>query len=309
MEEGAGRKRETTESTKNIYKNNIIRLNKGAEIKYNKNGEPNLDFLKDTEDILGKISHLKPNSRRTYLISIVSTLTGIKKYEKVRTIYYDLMQNYNKELKQNNNKSESQKENWIPQSEVLQVYQALGEKVLPLLSLKKVSPKEWDEILSFVVLSLYCLQPPRRNKDYQMMKVIKSPKDLDEDYKNFNYYSLAKPPQFLFYNYKTKGTYNLQEVPVSTDLKNILTAYLKLHPLRKEKSYFLLVDSKGQPIHQVNAITRILNSIFGKKIGVSLLRNIYLTDKFKAPVNELQNTATAMGTSSATVQQQYIKND
>jgi hypothetical protein len=71
----------------------------------------------------------------------------------------------------------------------------------------------------------------------------------------------------------------------------------------------LLVDSKGQPLHQVNAITRILNSIFGKKIGVSLLRNIYLTDKFKAPVNELQNTANAMGTSSATVQSNYIKND
>jgi hypothetical protein len=69
------------------------------------------------------------------------------------------------------------------------------------------------------------------------------------------------------------------------------------------------VDSKGQPIHQVNAITRILNSIFGKKIGVSLLRNIYLTDKFKEPVNELQRTANAMGTSSSTIQDNYIKND
>jgi hypothetical protein len=309
MEEGAGRKRETTESTKNIYKNNIIRLNNGVEIKYNKNGEPNLDFLKNTEEVLGKISHLKPNSQRTYLISIVSTLTGLKKYEKVRAIYYDMMQNYNKELKQNNTKSDTQKENWIPQSEVMEVYTALSEKALPLLSLKKVNANQWDEILSFVVLSLYCLQPPRRNKDYQMMVVIKSPKDLGENYKDFNYYSISNPPQFLFYNYKTKGTYNLQEVPVSPELKNILAAYLKLHPCKKEKNFFLLVDSKGQPLQQVNAITRILNSVFGKKIGVSMLRNIYLTDKFKAPVNELQNTANAMGTSSATVQSNYIKND
>ena len=89
MEEGGKKiRRETTDSTKNIYKNNIIRLNGGAEIKYNKNGEPNLDFLKNTEEILGKISHLKPNSQRTYLISIVSTLTGLKKYEKVRAVYY-----------------------------------------------------------------------------------------------------------------------------------------------------------------------------------------------------------------------------
>jgi len=308
-EEGGARKRETTESTKNIYKNNIIRLNNGNEIKFDKNGNPNLDFLKNTEETLAKFAKLKPNSQRTYLISIVSTLTGLKKYEKVRAVYYDLMDKFNKELRTNNTKSETQQENWISQAEVMEVYQALGERVLPLLSLKKVSAKEWDEILSFVVLSLYCLQPPRRNKDYQMMKVIKSTKDLEENYKDFNYYSLAKPPHFLFYNYKTKGTYALQEVPVSADLKDVLTAYLKLHPLRKEKSFFLLVDSKGQPLHQVNAITRILNSIFGKKIGVSLLRNIYLTDKFKAPVNELQNTANAMGTSSATVQSNYIKND
>ena len=309
MEEGAGRKRVTTDSTKNIYKNNIIRLNNGNEIKYNKQGEPNLDFLKNTEETLAKFANLKPNSQRTYLISIVSTLTGIKKYEKVRAVYYDLMDKFNKELRTNNTKSETQQENWISQAEVLQVYKDLGEKVLPLLSLKKVSASEWDQILKFVVLSLYCLQPPRRNKDYQMMRVIKSAKDLEENYKDFNYYSLAKPPQFLFYNYKTKGTYALQEVPVSSDLKDILTAYLKLHPCKKEKSFFLLVDSKGQPIHQVNAITRILNSIFGKKIGVSMLRSIFLSDKFKAPTQEMRDMATAMGTSTDMLQQQYVKMD
>jgi hypothetical protein len=309
MEEGAGRKRITTESTKNIYKNNIIRLNNGNEIKYNKNGEPNLDFLKNTEETLAKFAKLKPNSQRTYLISIVSTLTGLKKYEKVRAVYYDLMDKFNKELKQNNTKSETQQENWIPQSEVMEIYQALGEKVLPLLGLKKVNANQWDEILSFVILSLYCLQPPRRNKDYQYCKVIKNNKDLEENYKDFNYYSLAKPPQFLFYNYKTKGTYALQEVPVSPDLNAILTAYLKLHPLRKEKSYFLLVDSKGQPLHQVNAITRILNSIFGKKIGVSMLRNIFLSDKFKAPTQEMRDMANAMGTSTDMLQSVYVKMD
>jgi hypothetical protein len=56
-EEGGARKRETTDSTKNIYKNNIIRLNNGAEIKFDKNGNPNLAFLKKTEDILKKFEH------------------------------------------------------------------------------------------------------------------------------------------------------------------------------------------------------------------------------------------------------------
>jgi hypothetical protein len=309
MEEGGKKIRVTTESTKNIYKNNIVRLNNGTEIKYDKNGNPNLSFLKKTEDILGKISHLKPNSQRTYLISIVSTLKGLKGYDKEMKFYYNLMMEYNKTLKSNNTKSEAQKDNWISQEEVFQVYNTLGEKVLPLLKLKKVTPKEWEEILSFVVLSLYTLQPPRRNKDYAYMKVIKTPKDLDENYKDFNYYSTTKPPQFLFYNYKTKGTYALQEVPVSPELKDILTDYLKLHPLKKEKNYFLLVNYKGEPLHQVNAITRILNSIFGKKIGVSMLRSIFLSDKFKAPTQEMRDTANAMGTSTNMLQSVYVKMD
>jgi len=40
-----------------------------------------------------------------------------------------------------------------------------------------------------------------------------------------------------------------------------------------------------------------------------MLRNIYLTDKFKEPMNELKATATAMGTSSSTIENNYIKTD
>ena len=92
-------------------------------------------------------------------------------------------------------------------------------------------------------------------------------------------------------------------------LEKILLLYLKLHPLRKEKNFFLLVDFDGEELKQVNSITRILNRIFNKKIGVSMLRNIYLTDKFKKPLEILKETAENMGTSSNTIQNNYIKLD
>lgn len=294
-------KREISETSKNIYTKNILRLNDGNEIK-------NYNFLKKTDNIMNKINHLKPNSQRTYLISIVSTIKGLKGFEKEFKIYYNKMMELNKELKVNNEKSETQKENWISQDEVKEIFNEYYENVEPLLNLKKVNSKQWDDILDFVVLSLYVLNQPRRNKDYQLMKVLKKHKNLSEDYKDFNYY-VPTESKFLFYNYKTQGTYHLQEVEVNETLQKILLQFLKLHPLRKEKNFFLLVDYDGEELKQINCITRILNRIFKKKIGVSALRGIYLTDKFKKPLEELKETATAMGTSSGTISDTYVKLD
>lgn len=40
-----------------------------------------------------------------------------------------------------------------------------------------------------------------------------------------------------------------------------------------------------------------------------MLRSIFLTDKFKTPMNELQETAHAMGTSQNVISNQYVKLD
>jgi len=294
-------KRQISDTSKSIYSKNVSRLNDGNEIK-------NYNFLKKTENIMSKINHLKPNSQRTYLISIVSTIKGLKGFDKEFKIYYEKMMELNKELKVNNTKSDVQAENWISQDKVKETFDEYYKKVEPLLKLKKVNEKEWDDILDFVVLSLYVVNEPRRLKDYQLMRVIKSSKDLTEDYKNFNYY-LPVNCKFLFYNYKTKGTYQLQEINVNELLQNILLQYLKLHPLRKEKNFFLLVDYNGEELKQGNSITRILNRIFDKKISVSMLRNIYLTDKFQKPMEILKETANNMGTSSNVISNQYVKID
>ena len=94
----------------------------------------------------------------------------------------------------------------------------------------------------------------------------------------------------------------------------VITSYLKFHPLRNEfktKSSVipLLVDHEGAPFTSNNAITRILNKVFGKKIGVSMLRNIYLTDKYGDKIGELEQDAKEMGTSASTIQNQYVKLD
>ena len=54
-------------------------------------------------------------------------------------------------------------------------------------------------------------------------------------------------------------------------------------------------------------ITRLLNKIFGKNIGSSMLRNLYLTNKYGDMVEELKKDTTDMGTSVDTALSTYIK--
>jgi hypothetical protein len=56
-------------------------------------------------------------------------------------------------------------------------------------------------------------------------------------------------------------------------------------------------------------ITRLLNKIFGKSVGSSLLRNMYLSNKYGGMVEDLKNDTKNMGTSLGVALSTYIKED
>ena len=198
-----------SESSLKLYLNNLKRLNGGNEIK-------NLVFLKDESKILDKIKDYKPNTRRTYLISIVSLLKEEPKMKKLYDKYYKYLMEYNNELKVNTTKSETQKENWITKEEIDELYKSMETSILEkIVNKKKITEEEFNELLYFVVLSLYTLNPPRRNLDYMYMVVVK--KYNDEMDKKFNYLDLENN-LFHFNNYKTQGTYKTQTVAISPQL-------------------------------------------------------------------------------------------
>lgn len=293
-----------TESSLKLYFNNLRRLNGGDFPK-------SFTFLKDVDAIVAKLADYKPNTRRTYLISIVSLLKTEPKQKKLYDKYFALLDGYNKDLATNNDKSETQKENWLSQDAVKKVYDDLTAEVEPLLKQKRLGTDAYNKLLSWVILSLYTLQPPRRNMDYQI--AVATNKYHTELPTEYNYLDLPNAVWY-FNNYKTKGTYKTQEIKANDEIMDVIRKYLKFHPLRAELkkktgSVPFLVSADGSPLEGVNAITRILNKIFGRRIGVSLLRNIYLTDKYAPKVAELNNDATAMGTSASTIQNQYIKMD
>jgi hypothetical protein len=100
-----------------------------------------------------------------------------------------------------------------------------------VFALKKLNAEQYKKMLYLVVLALYVLQPVRRNKDYQLCKVVTNTKKIAStpNYKDFNYLDLSTQ-KFLFYNFKTSGTYHLQEIDVSPELYHILSTFMKFHP-------------------------------------------------------------------------------
>jgi len=293
-------KQNVTDSTKKLYLRNLRILNGNKEV-------IDLDFLKDIDSILAKLEDKKPTTKRTYLISIVSCLKGNTHFKKEFDIYYALMMELNNDLKTRTEKSDTQKNNWMDQSEVQNVYDELSQQVAPLFKKKSIDERDWTMILSFFILSLYTLQPPRRNKDYQLCKITK--KYNDSLSPEFNYLDI-NTNQFIFNNYKTKGSYGSVKTEIPIELQKVIKLYLKAYPDFKNKiktNPFLLIHFDGSHFEQSNIITRILNKIFKKKIGASMLRNIYLTSKYSDKEREMANDAKAMGTSTATMQTNYIK--
>ena len=96
------------------------------------------------------------------------------------------------------------------------------------------------------------------------------------------------------------------------DKDEIFKECVEENNLMKKKSFEpvpLLMSQDGKAIDTSTEMTRTLNKIFGKKIGSSLLRNIFLTDKYKDTKEEMEEDVKAMGTSSMTANTNYIKTE
>jgi hypothetical protein len=277
---------ELRDSTKKAYLSRLTNLNGGTD-------PTSYKFLQDTEAIEKRLEKYTDNTKRTFYIAIVTYLPEKNKFRKY---YYDKMMELNKAGRENTEKSEKQTENWMSQEEVRAVWEKLKTEAEPLLRKKKFSDAETNLLQSYVILSLYVMQPPRRSMDYTQMMVV--PMYDDNMDKAFNYLSL-KEKKFYFNNYKTAGTYKTQSQDIPEDLFAILKKFRKTG----------LLLTKNDKAVTSPQMTDILNKIFGKKISVSMLRNIFLSSKHSDGAKELEKDVKMMGTSVAVARQSYIKTD
>lgn len=292
------------ESTANQYLQTLWSLN---------NNKPfnNLSWLKKTETIDERLKTFAPSTQLNYLAVIVSALSIFsdkKGYNKIYNHWREKMNEMKKERDANTNgneKTQKQEDNWINWDEVEKKKSELNTEISSFLSNKNITPLQYDKLLRFVILSLYTDIPPRRN-EYLDMYVIKKVGDGTEN--NRNYYETSTK-RFIFNVYKTAKKYGQQIIEIPDTLHHTLQAYLKHHPLAKSKSkeFRLLVKSDGSNFTSANSITRILNRIFGKNVGSSMLRHSYITSKYGDTIKELKDVAEDMGHTPQQQQGVYYK--
>jgi hypothetical protein len=230
---------------------------------------------------------------------------ALKEYRKVMTSDAALVNK--REISQT--LSDSQKENLISQEEVIKIYNQLKAEAMPLTKLPRVSRKQFETLQNFVLLSMYVLIPPRRSMDYALFKIRNFDEtSTSEDNYMVNYNKNKKKglATFIFNSYKNSkrlGRQILENIPKS--LEKIIDMWKLFN-----KSDYLLINNQGKPVSQ-SKIANWLNDIFGgKNISTSLLRHIYLSDKYKdVDLQDLTDTAHAMGQTDVRRTLKYVDKD
>jgi len=293
--------RGVTETTATEYITMLKQLNGG-------NSYSNLGFLKKKEEVMGKIAGYADSTQKSMLGALVSILSLEKDkptYKSIYNFYYERMLEASKKSREvdTSAKTDTQAANWITWDEVMKRHGELAKEVAPLAKQKLLTPGNWNALLSYVLLSLYTLIPPRRNQDYQDLFIVK--KWTDGLTKDKNYYDMATH-KFIFNKYKTSKAHGVQEIDIKDNapLIEVMNLYIKLHPSKGKGEMRFLVNPDGSALASVNSITRILNRAFGKHIGSSMLRHIYLSSKYK--IDDMKADAEAMGHTLG-VQKEYLK--
>ena len=277
-----------SDSSKKLYASKIRLLN-------DKETPKTLTFLKKTDSVLEKIAKYEnPNTRRSFYIAVVSALKDRKGFKKAYDVYHAKMMEMNATLNKESYKSEKTKEKLnISQEQLLERQKDLESAML--VKGKSIKDDEYKKLMYLLVVSLYTLIKPRRALDYSAM-VVGEP--IDQEH---NYYYNGK---FYFRNFKTKkGGEEIIDVPEK--LQKIIKVYLKYkkHP----ESKFLLHTRDKAQMKTANDMNELIKKAFGMNIGVSALRNIFLSDKYSDVISDLKEDVADMGTSVGVALGTYIK--
>ena len=311
-------KKKISDSTATAYLRVLYKLN---------NDEPfnNLNFIKNKDEIINKISGLKADNTKKMYLGAICSILGLERFKskpfmKAKQAYYSLMMDYAKahnEEEIKNEKTEKQRINWLNYEDIIKTRDELKDKIKDNVK----TEKQYNDLLNYLILSLYTYILPRRNLDYNIMVLNFDNKPQDT---NKNYLILKKDNEkFIFNKYKTsKSDDNKNETPEerenrrtvkieSFELLKIIHTYFFNHPLikgkptKKHEGLPFLVYYDGRPFIN-NSITRVLNRIFKKNIGSSMLRHIIASYKGGEDLKELKQRAQEMG-HSLDQHIQYIK--
>jgi hypothetical protein len=313
--------KEAIDNKRNIKPNSLkaylISLQKTHDFIEGKGELEDLNFLKNEEEVVEKLQDLKLSTQKNYLSAIIVALDAMNDegdYDDELEYYRGYLaelQKQHQEEQEKQQKTKSQDENWVSMKQLRKVMNGYKADIMEreLLTKPELNRKQFDLVQKWVVANLFLddENPPTR-LDYAPMKVIKEEdfnKLSDEDKEDNNYLVLKSRNKkyFHFGEYKTAKKYGANVIPVGKKLNSVLNIWLRINPTDS-----LLLNSQGKP-QTANGLGKYITKVFeptGKKIGVNLLRHIFITEKFEPQLEEKQEVAKKMSHSVAT-QELYAK--
>ena len=315
IDERAVHGKQVSEATLTVYLNNISAMSKMMN-----DGEVvgGFDWLKDTDKFNDTLTKNKPNyvTRKNYLNAIMSYITAynqdksltpiLEKIEKQRDVYskqYD-------ELNASGKWSENQEKNMLSRKEFNTVLTQIGTEIKQK-NLKKTLTANANEkalLQAYLLLNIHKTLPIRNELgNCLVMGKRDFNKVITETRRQNNYLVVEKSKQTFYFNdYKTKKIYEERVIPVPAHLKKTIRFYLRFFPGDK----YLICKFNGEPAG-TNNVTQILTKQFKKRIGKSvsttLLRKLYLSEKYSSIKSEQLADAHIMGHSVGTASHIYTK--
>ena len=237
------------------------------------------DIIENYEKILDAMKDSNYNDRKTKLSALIVSLDSDenKDNDKIKNIISKFREQVKKDKNSNETREDEQKlteqqmKNFIPWDEIMKIYEEIKIEAEPLFKIKQLNISQFRTLMKYVILSVYVLIPPRRALDFINFKIRG---EIDKEKDNYYNKKSKKPSEFIFNSYKLAKKLGTQTVEIPSSLKNIIDKWIGKNPYE-----YLFVDSTGKKLSQ-NKITEILNQIFKKNVGVSLLRHAWITQKY-----------------------------
>lgn len=292
--------RNIEDKTLKFYFDNVKRLNDRKPI-------TTLNFLLDTDKIINQIQKFKLPTQRNYIASIIVLLNNKPKYEDVIEDYQFILKELNGEYNdhiESHKKTEKEEKNWCSMDALKDVIKFYKNLVKDFEGKKKLTFKEFETLQTYLILSFYILQPPRRLEDYANMKIITSRKDIKE---NNNYLlNLSRNIKyFIIGDYKTSKAYGQKEIKVPSSINTIMNTFLKYN-----NNEFLLINKKKEAMNANQLgkrVTKGIHDILDKKISVNMIRKIYISENVDLEAEKRRKKLAEDMGHSKNVQLTYIK--
>jgi hypothetical protein len=236
------------------------------------------EWVRDTDRVLDFINKQPTwttegtrNAARSALASILRNLDGFgAEYRIYSELSSDIYKNVISKAIGENRLSASQKKKYLP-------WEVLTERL----------EAAWPETtyVARALTSLYVLRPPRRTKDYGLMKVVtKKNKAINDESikklsKEFNYLVLDNrgvPSELIFHNYKTKREFGTQTYPVNKELATILKDYIDDEGVHNG-DFLFSNDGKPWGSEFSTVVGKFFEELVGKRMSSTLLRHSFIS--------------------------------